>query len=153
MSLIADIKRDQLKARMYKNTATASLLTTLIGEVDMVGLNAGKRETTDVETVTIIKKFIKNSEENAQHWNHRNPESQNKRQVFLKEIEILEKYVPTQLSESDMTKILVDVFKHEVIIPSLKGKMMKYLKDNHAGKYDGKVAAGVVDAILAVGKL
>jgi hypothetical protein len=59
MSLIQTIKADQVQARKARS-ASASILTTLIGEAEMIGKNAGDRESTDEEVIAIIKKFIKN---------------------------------------------------------------------------------------------
>ena len=61
MSLIQTIKTAQVAARKARDPS-ASLLTTLIGEAEMVGKNAG-REVTDQEVVATIKKFIKGIDE------------------------------------------------------------------------------------------
>ena len=63
MTLMDQIKADQVSARKQKMTAVASLLTTLIGEAEMVGKNAGNRAPTDAEVQAVIKKFIKNLDE------------------------------------------------------------------------------------------
>ena len=62
MSLIIEIKSAQLAARKARDSFTASSLTTLIGEAEMVGKNAG-REVTDAEVVAVLKKFVKNIDE------------------------------------------------------------------------------------------
>ena len=56
--LLAEIKAKQINARKAR-LSTATLLTTLIGEAEMVGKNQG-REVTDSEVLAMIKKFIKN---------------------------------------------------------------------------------------------
>ena len=57
--LLNKIKADQLAARKAKDGLATALLTTLIGDAEMVGKNAG-RLVTDEEVVAVIKKFIKN---------------------------------------------------------------------------------------------
>ena len=68
MSLFKQIKAEQLEARKTKDTVKASLLTTLIGEIQTSvtgGASAsqfGILNPTDDETTKVIKKFIKNAE-------------------------------------------------------------------------------------------
>ena len=59
MTLIERIKEDNLAARKNRDQVRATLLTTLFSEAVSVGKNAGNRETTDAETLAVIKKFIK----------------------------------------------------------------------------------------------
>ena len=61
--LLETINQDRNEARKMKYTATATLLTTLYSEAQMVGKNDGNRETTDAEVVAVIKKFVKNIDE------------------------------------------------------------------------------------------
>lgn len=149
MSLLQRINADRLDARKAKNAEVATLLTTLVGEAEMVGKNKDNRESTDEEVIAVIKKFVKNAEETAEHWNHRNIASQEKRQVFLREIATLGAYLPKQFTAEELTKILNEQYQDVELNPKLKGEMMGFLKSSYPGLYDGKVAAGVVSAILA----
>lgn len=65
MTLIQQIKDKQIAARK-SGDSLASLYTTLLGEASIIGKNAGNRETTDVEVVAVVKKFIKNIDETVQ---------------------------------------------------------------------------------------
>ena len=57
--LIEKIKHDQLVARKNRSTVESTLLTTLIGEADMVGKNNGNRDPFDEEVISVVKKFLK----------------------------------------------------------------------------------------------
>lgn len=139
MTLIQRIKRDQVEARMNRDTIRANLLTTLIGEAEMVGKNAGNRESTDSEVAAVIKKFVKNAQETLTALQARGGFNE----VVAVEISILESYLPKQLTESDLRGIAGN--SGCAGMPDF----MKYLKDNYAGQYDGKLASTVAREVYA----
>ena len=146
MSLLAKIKQDQLQARKNKNAAEATLLTTLIGEAAMIGKNDGNRETTDVEVVTVIKKFIKN---NTELMNVANVPEMGY-DYAKKENDFLAQYLPSQMTEEELqTTIQTYISTLEEVSPKLMGSVMKWLKDNYAGQYDGGLASKVVKGLLS----
>ena len=65
MSLLAQLKKDSLLARKAADSVRATLLSTLIAEAEMVGKNAGNRESSDDEVQQTIRKFLKNNQEAA----------------------------------------------------------------------------------------
>lgn len=133
--ILAKIKSDQLAARIIKDQIKTGLLTTLIGDAELVGKNAG-RETTDNEVIAVIKKFLKNNAEFQKHV------GENTNMTLVTEQKILESYLPQQLTADELTEIIkkefVDDFK------SKKGVIMKFLKERYAGLYGGAVAAKVI---------
>ena len=133
MSLMEQIKTEQIAARKAGDSR-ASLLTTLLGEASMVGKNAG-RETTDQEVVAVVKKFIKNVDETINALTMRNQDAS----AFLMERGVLEQYLPMQLSEDALRQVA----ECQKDMPSF----MKHLKENFAGKYDGKLASMVAKKI------
>ena len=52
--LIENLKEDQLIARKNRDQIKATLLTTLIGEAEMVGKNTGNRSPFDEEVVSVF---------------------------------------------------------------------------------------------------
>lgn len=136
MSLMEQIKQAQVAARKAgaAEAAKASLLTTLLGEATMVGKNAN-RETTDQEVVAVVKKFIKNVDETIAALTARNQDAS----TFMAERAILEFYLPMQLSED----ALGQVAECQKDMPSF----MRHLKENFAGKYDGRLASMVAKKI------
>jgi uncharacterized protein YqeY len=139
MTLMEQIKTEQITARKAGDSK-ASLLTTLLGEAAMVGKNAG-RETTDQEVVAVVKKFIKNVDETINALTMRNQDAS----TFLMERGVLEQYLPMQLSEA----ALREVAACQQDMPSF----MKHLKENFAGKYDGKLASTVAKQIFGKKRL
>jgi uncharacterized protein YqeY len=109
-------------------------MTTLLGESAIVGKNAN-RETTDQEVVAVVKKFIKNIDETIEALASRNQTTTS----FVAERDVLEKFLPRQLSEGSLREIAL----HHENMP----QFMKHLKDNYAGQYDGKLASTVAKSI------
>ena len=142
--LIDNIKKDQLLARKSKDQKTSSLLTTLIGEAEKIGKDKGNRKTTDEEVIAVIKKFIKNLNETLGAVLQRS-NSSNIINNTTNEIKKLEEYLPKQLTEQELTK-LVSEFVSTLTNKSPKqmGMVMKHLKNNHNGCFDGKTASQIV---------
>lgn len=137
MSLFQTLKNDQLQARKDRDSATASLLTTLIGEAAMVGKNDGNRESTDSEVLATIKKFVKNINESLAVRNDA---------ALQHEKTILESYLPVQLTDTDLRLIIYDLVTSQST--SNMGSVMQVLKTKFNGRYDGKVASTIVKELL-----
>lgn len=137
MSLLQKLKNDQLSLRKLKNSKDALILTTLIGEASIIGKNNGNRESTDSEVITVIKKFIKNIEETLKIV----PDHEKS----LYEKDILTKYLPEQLTNIELEDI---VLKLKTENNFKMGDIMKYLKENFEGRYDGKNASQLIKKIL-----
>jgi len=143
--LINTIKADQLQARKNKISGEISLLTTLLGEASMPGKNDGNRESTDEEVIAVIKKFIKNANEIIKAADGGLGMSTSAQA----EIDILEKYLPKQLSEAELViainEIVDDLPEKN---PRAMGQVMGMLKKKYQGNYDGKSASTLVKAAL-----
>lgn len=142
--LIERIKVAQLAARKARQTVAANLLTTLIGEAEMVGKNDGNRAPTDVEVVAVIKKFLKNARETFNFT-----KDADAREDLAYEIHMLEDILPTQMT-GEVLRNAVKSIKTEINAgPKDMGKVMGLLKTRFDGQYDGKEASAVVKEILA----
>jgi len=144
MTLIAKIKSEQITARKNRNGPMAALLTTLIGEAEMVGKNAG-REVLDAEVVATIKKFIKSIDETIKALGA----DDERARAAIDEKVVLEHFLPKQMSENELT-VVVQAIKQELSAGQKDmGKVMGLLKTRHDGQYDGKLASTVVKTVLA----
>lgn len=132
MTLIETIKNDQVQARKDRDTLRASLLTTLYSEASMVGKNSGNRQTTDEETVQIIKKFINNANELLKVHDSSDAKA---------EIEILKSYLPQQMT---LEQLQGTIDHYRSTHPGVKlGEIMSWLKATYPGLYDAKVASQI----------
>lgn len=133
MTLMEQIKIKQIAARKA-GMPEASLYTTLLGEAAMVGKNAG-RETTDQEVVAVVKKFIKNIDETIDALMQRGQNTH----AYMTERSLLDQFLPQQLSETQLRYMATE--------QSNMPQFMKFLKDNYAGQYDGKLASTVAKTV------
>ena len=135
-----EIRAKQLEARKTKSSL-AALYTTLLGEAAAVGKNAGNRETTDAEVMAVVKKFIKGLDETVMALckSVQTTEVELAIDIAAAERAILEEFLPKQLTEDE----LHDMATGRGSMPDF----MKYLKENYAGQYDGKLAATVAKSV------
>jgi len=146
MSKLKEIKEQQLEARKLKLHIRATLLTTLIGEAEMVGKNAGNRETTDAEVLAVIRKFEKNLRENMRIYKERNLIE--KMNEALVELLILEGLLPTKI---DPAKIASDIRAMNVPLEMKSlGAINKALKVAYGERFDGAQVTEVFKAMLNV---
>lgn len=137
MSILEQIRADSVSARKSGDKLKSGLLVTLLSEAQTVGKNAG-RETTDEETIAVIKKFIKNSNQVAEAARDNITAETN----AYKEIEILDSYLPKQLTEDEI-KVIINGLKNptDQIMGADMKSIMGYFKHMYPGRYDGATVA------------
>lgn len=137
MTLIQTIKDRQLEARKNKRSGEEQfivpILTTLIGEAEMIGKNDGNRQPTDQEVIALIKKFINNNVIviNATKSGERAHDA------HLENV-YLEDFLPQQLNEYEMRSIITE---NNLLT---KKDVMWYFKQYYAGQYDAKLLSSLI---------
>ena len=103
-----------------------------------------KQDLKEDQIIAILKNEIKKRKEAIEYLekDSRTEEIATQNQ----EIEILNSYLPQQLSEEKLTEILTQ-FK-EANPDANMGMGMKHLKDSFAGQYDGKTASTLAKQVL-----
>ena len=144
MSLYQQIKATQLEARKEKNTININLFTTLLGEIQTAntGNKTGNNEILDSDVIKVINKFIKSTKETLKLTPNN--------KVATLELEILETFLPKQLTDEELTAIIVEVKTqcHSNLQPNaIIGFVMKHLKINYENQYD---ASKVKDIVLGL---
>lgn len=141
--LVFIIKRDCLEARKAKDKLKSNLLVTLVGEIEMVAKNA-QREVTDADCIAKVKAFRKNLTEMLNHAT-----DNDQRASLCIEFNTLEKYLPTQMNENELSLKILDIID-TCDYQEMKdmGKIMSELKGQYDGQYDGKLASGLVKQLL-----
>lgn len=151
MSILSVIKEDNINSRKLRDSVKSSLLSTLYSEALNVGKNDGNRETTDKETLAVIKKFLDGvlfTIETLQF------NSDDKILVAIREKDILstyiEKFQPKQLTIEELTDIISGIAATLTDkSPKQMGFIMKKLKDSYDGMYQGNEASKIVKEILS----
>lgn len=137
-TLLNKIKTMQLEARKAKQTDKATLLTTLYAEAMTVGKNKANRDSTDQEVQEVVQKFLKNNRDFQKVAN------ESKKIELQKEESILLQFMPKMLTEDEIIALIEAA---RATTPNL-GMIMKYFKDEYAGRYDGAVLSKLVKEAL-----
>jgi uncharacterized protein YqeY len=133
--LIEKIRNDMHEAKKSKDILKANLLSTLYAEI--FTLSKSGKELTEEDEIRIIKKFIKNTDETLAF---EIPEEQKAK--YKAEKEILESYLPSQLSKEEIEKAVTEMLSQGKVMKDIMG----YFKENYSGRYDGKTVNEIVRA-------
>ena len=124
MTIQERIKTDANKALIEKDKEKLSFLRVIIGEFDRVD-----KIVSDEKASSILKRMY----ENAKQLNNSS------------EIQILDEYLPKEVSDSDLEKLIKQIII-ENYCQSI-GDVMKVLK-NSGLNYDGKKASAIIKSLL-----
>lgn len=139
--LVNEIKNMLDKARREKNKE-ASFLSMLYSEVAMVGKNNGNRETTNDEALKILQKTKHTTQEVIQTAiKTGRVDVVNKSEHELK---IIESFLPVEKTREELDSIIESFLQETDRSKKAMGIVMKKLKENFAGQYDGKVASEIL---------
>ena len=145
MSLLAQLKKDSLLARKAADRVRATLLSTLIGEAEMVGKNAANRESTDEEVQQTIRKFLKNNQEALGVI-----KDEERRAVLEQESAILTAYLPPLASDAEVQAfITATVAALAERSPKQMGVVMGALKAKYGSDFDAKQASAWIKHALS----
>ena len=130
------------KDEIRKNTIT--MLRSAILQVE----KDNKKVLNDDEIIGIVAKEVKKRKDSISDYEK--ADRQDIIDDLKKEIEILSKYLPEQLTEEEIEK-MVDIAISEVGATSARdmGKVMQYLRPKTNGKADGKVVSNIVKEKLS----
>lgn len=137
MALIDTLKAALLEARKARNANKAASLSTLVGECETLA-KAGRGDLTDAVVVTIIKKFLKNIDDNLGNLGRTGALIADD---MLEEKALYESFLPRQLDVAELTAVIDTMLKNGVLDV---GDAMKRLKADHAGTYNGAEASAIL---------
>ena len=136
-----------LKAKDKNTYPTLRLVVSAIKDAEIAGRTKGQKEISDSDITTILKKMIKQRNESCEVYKKagRNELLENETQ----EIEVINAFLPKQLSEEETKKICADVVK-SVGASSMKdmGKVMGVLKSKHANTLDFSKVSSIIKELL-----
>ena len=136
-----------LKAKDKNTYPTLRLVVSAIKDAEIAGRTKGQKEISDSDITTILKKMIKQRNESCEVYKKagRNELLENE----TKEIEVINAFLPKQLSEDETKKICADVVK-SVGASSMKdmGKVMGVLKSKHANTLDFSKVSSIIKELL-----
>lgn len=139
--LFERMQKESLEARKARDTVRASVLTTAMSQIKALAIDDGHRAVTDADVTKVVKQFLKSVEENLALATQGKMDATRAEQ-FKVEKDILLSYLPQQMSADELKAAIKKSGATNM------GEAMKYLKANHDGGYDGKLASTVAKEVL-----
>ena len=136
-----------LKAKDKNTYPTLRLIISAIKDAEIAGRTKDKKEITDSDITAILKKMIKQRNESCEVYKKAGRDELLESES--KEIEIINAFLPTQLSEEETKKICQETIK-SVGASSMKdmGKVMGALKSKHANTIDFSKVSLIIKDLL-----
>ena len=144
---IEDNLNEALKAKDKKTYPTLRLIVSAIKDAEIAGRSRGQKDIKDSDIIALLKKMIKQRNESCEVYKKAGRtellENENR------EIEVINKFLPNQLSEEETKKICEETIK-SVNATSMKdmGKIMGVLKSKHADSLDFSKVSSILKGLL-----
>tara|TARA_Y100000591_G_C21729663_1_gene643337 strand:- start:605 stop:1063 length:459 start_codon:yes stop_codon:yes gene_type:complete len=144
---IEDKLNEALKAKEKNIYPTLRLIVSGIKDTEIAGRSKGQKEIKDSDIISLLKKMIKQRNESCEVYKKagRNELLESEK----KEIEIINTFLPKQLSEEETKKICQDTIK-SIGASSMKdmGKIMGNLKSKYADTLDFSKVSSILKQLL-----
>jgi uncharacterized protein YqeY len=147
LALISDIKNDLKQAMLAKQDLVRDTIRMFLSEVQRFEID-NKEDVDDTKALRIINKMIKQRNDSISQF--RDGGRDDLAEKEQKEVDILSKYKPQQLSEEEITSKVVEAIK-ESGADSMQdiGKVMGLLKSSLAGSADMGIVSKIIKDQLA----
>ena len=144
---IEDKLNQALKAKDKNIYPTLRLIVSAIKDAEIAGRSKGQKEIKDSEIISLLKKMIKQRNESSEVY-----EKAGRKELLeneKKEIDVINIFLPKQLSEDETKKICQEAIK-SVGASSMKdiGKIMGVLKSKYADSLDFSKVSVILKEIL-----
>ena len=142
------ISQDYIAAMKAKDTIKSSTLSFLRAQLKNVIIDKRVEKLEDTDVIAVIKKQVKQRQDSIDQY------AKGGRQDLVdkesQELNILKSYLPEELSEKEITKIVEEVMG-ETGAQSMKdmGTVMKAVTEKTAGRADNKLVSTIVKKALA----
>lgn len=147
MTLMEIIKRDLTNAMKEQDKFSLGVYRMLKSALQLEQINA-KHDLSDSEVIAIIKKQVKIRKDSLLEYQKYN--RMDLMENLEKEIAIMKKYLPEELSEAEIDKEILEVFQ-DVNPQSMKdmGSIMKILTSRIANRADMSYVSSIVKSKLS----
>ena len=145
---IEDKLNEALKAKDKNTYPTLRLIVSAIKDAEIAGRSKGQKEIKDSDITGILKKMIKQRNESCEVYKKAGRTELLESET--KEINVINTFLPKQLSEDETKKICEEVIK-SVGASSMKdmGKVMGVLKSKYADTLDFSKVSGIIKGLLS----
>lgn len=140
--------KEAMKAKNMPEVNAVRMIIAGLKEKDVEARGKGKKQAEDAELLAMMQSMIKQRNESIKLYNDGNrPDLAQKEQA---EITVIEKFLPKQLSEAEMSEVIKGVIT-QTGAQSVKdmGKVMGTLRSQYAGQMDFGKASEIIKSLLA----
>jgi len=140
--------QEEMKAAMKSGDKDKlSTIRMLISEIKKVQIDS-KKELTDEEIISILQRYIKQRKEAYTQYEQAGRKDLAEKE--LKEIEIVQQFLPPPLLEEELIKIVEETIQ-EIGASSIKdmGKVVKAVMDKVKGRAEGSLISKIVKEKLS----
>ena len=136
-----------LKAKDKNTYPTLRLIVSAIKDAEIAGRSKGKESLAESDIIGLLKKMIKQRNESCEVYKKAGRKELLENET--KEIQVINQFLPKQLSEEETKKICEDTIK-SVGAQSMKdmGKVMGVLKSKHADNLDFSIVSSIIKELL-----
>ena len=147
MTMMEVVTKDLTTAMKDQDKFTLSVLRMLKSALQLEKISK-KHDLTDDEVITVVKRQVKTRKDSMSEYEQYN--KMEEVENLKKEIEVLSKYLPPELSKEEIEKVLDDIFA-EIKPESIKdmGKIMKEATAKLKGQADMKMVSTKIKDKLA----
>jgi uncharacterized protein YqeY len=139
---------EAIRSRDELRSGTIRMVLTAITNEEVSGKSA--RVLADAEIITVLSREVKKRREAADAFKDAGHADRSERETS--EGKIITEYLPEQLSEDEVKKIIADAITETGATgPAGMGLVMKAIQPKVAGKADGGLVSGLVKAALTGG--
>ena len=144
---IEDKLNEALKAKDKNIYPTLRLIVSAIKDAEIAGRSKGQKEIKDTDITGILKKMIKQRNESCEVYKKAGRSELLESET--KEINVINTFLPKQLSEEETKKICEEAVK-SVGASSMKdmGKVMGELKSKYSDTLDFSKVSGIIKGLL-----
>lgn len=140
--------KEAMKAKNMPEVNAVRMIIAGLKEKDVEARGKGKKQAEDAELLAMMQSMIKQRNESIKLYNDGNrPDLAQKEQA---EISVIEKFLPKQLSEAEMSEVIKGIIT-QTGAQSVKdmGKVMGTLRSQYAGQMDFGKASEIIKSLLA----
>lgn len=140
--------KEAMKAKNMPEVNAVRMIIAGLKEKDVEARGKGKKQAEDAELLAMMQSMIKQRNESIKLYNEGNrPDLAQKEQA---EIAVIEKFLPKQLSEAEMSEVIKGIIT-QTGSQSVKdmGKVMGTLRSQYAGQMDFGKASEIIKSLLA----
>lgn len=150
MSLMKQIEADIITAMKARESATLTLLRGLKAELKNFQISGGTRdeEMKEQDVIAVLSSAAKRRRDSIEQYQAGG--RQDLVDIETRELEFIQKYLPAQMSEDEIRKIIVEAVANlGLSSPAEIGALMKEIMPKFKGKADGKLVNQIARELLA----